>query len=406
MTFFLRALASLPLLLLAFYLLSINTRLYHQARIIEDEHGQYDLDTYQSLQFLKTSLVGGAGEDMQTLYPEGFLFVHALYGLSWANCIQNLDNEHPIYQEGLAALRWTISRLESKEARSIFSSRLHPSYGIFYQAWLNITRAQYLKRLSGPTKDSLQYSRFQYACQDIAAAIEQHYTPFLYSYPTGSWPADNVVGLAVLAEHGRLGVPRYDSLCQAWLSAMQTRVDSLGLIPHRVDLGRGHAAEAAMGSSQSLMLAFWPLIDSSFARTQYAIFKKHFIDERWGLPGVREYPKGQTGAGHIDAGPILLDIGGAASLVSMGTVAQYGDEALHIGLRNSIEGFGVPFSCCGQKRYLGGQIPMADAFITWSRSRVPLALLQNNQFPKGGFHWRSALALLLILGIGWRLIWK
>jgi hypothetical protein len=160
---------------------------------------------------------------------------------------------------------------------------------------------------------------------------------------------------------------------------MQTKLDKNGLIPHSVDLGHGDAIGKARGSSQSLILAFLIDIDSNFAKTQYQQFKNLFVDERFGLPGIREYVKGETHFGDIDSGPVILGIGGAASIVGMGTCGQYHDMTLYDGLSNSIKGFGMTYSLFGKRRYLFGQIPMADAFIAWSQSRVPLHNLEKKE---------------------------
>ncbi|MEL7222176.1 MAG: hypothetical protein AAGJ93_12710 [Bacteroidota bacterium] len=256
---------------------------------------------------------------------------------------------------------------------------------MFYQGWLNYTRSAYLGILSSPQADTVQVKRFRSACDKIAESIERHHTPFLFSYHGGCWPADNVVALASLAAHDELFEPTFATTRKAWLERIQEKLDTNGLVPHSVDQTYGNALQQARGSSQSLMLAFWPQIDAAFGERQYAIFKQKFQDTRFGLPGIREYVKNNNGFGDIDSGPVILGIGGAASIVGMGSSAQYGDVVLHVGLRNSIEGFAASFCWWGKKRYLGGVLPMADAFIAWSHSRVPLELMKIAAFPKWKF---------------------
>ncbi|WP_367392265.1 hypothetical protein [Lewinella sp. LCG006] len=75
-------------------------------------------------------------------------------------------------------------------------------------------------------------------------------------------------------------------------------------------------------------------------------------------------------------------------------------------MRNSIEGFAMATSWFGKKRYLLGQLPIADAFIAWSHSRVPLEI----QMVKPTFWGKPLLfiALLIALFVFWgvRLIRK
>lgn len=388
-----RKMLVLPFLLIAFYLLQVNFRLYHRAVIVVDQYGEYSKDLYHQLRFLKQEMHTGAGMQMQTIYPEGYVFIHALYALSWANLVDELSVDSPIHQEALAEIRWSIDRLEGKTARAIFPAEMYLPYGIFYQGWLNYTRAAYLAALPTPATDSVQLERFQVSCSKIAESLERHHTPFLFSYHGGCWPADNVVALASLAAHDHLLEPQFTATREAWLERIRTKLDTNGLVPHSVDLTYGNALQTARGSSQSLMQAFWPQIDTAFARQQYAIYERKFQDSKFGLPGIREYTKGNFGFGDVDSGPVLLGIGGAASVVGMGSAARYADQALHTGLRNSIEGFAAAFCWRGRKRYLGGKIPMADAFIAWSHSRTPKALLVQSAFPKAKFHLISGLVL-------------
>jgi len=93
-----------------------------------------------------------------------------------------------------------------------------------------------------------------------------------------------------------------------------------------------------------------------------------FSDNRFGLSGIRQYPSGIKGGGDIDSGPIIFGIGGAASIVGQRVYAQQNDWATYEGLRNSIESFGFGLTINKKKRYIFGQLPMADAFICWSNA--------------------------------------
>ena len=167
-----------------------------------------------------------------------------------------------------------------------------------------------------------------------------------------------------------------------------------GLIPHEY---LAYDPGQASGSSQSLMINFLPLIDTSFAKTQFALYKKHFLDYRFGLAGIREYPKGTTGRGDIDSGPVLLSIGGAASVVGVKAMLMNGDCDQHIAIRNSIEGFGVPIRWGNKKKYLGGQLAVADAFIAWAIA--PSCQCSGSEL---SVPWQFHLySLLLIFSLSW-----
>ncbi len=176
-----------------------------------------------------------------------------------------------------------------------------------------------------------------------------------------------------------------------------------GLIPHAVSAKTDATLIGARGSSQSLINSFLPEIDPSFAEEQFEIYKNNFLDHRLFLPGVREYPSGQDGAGDIDSGPVIWGIGGAASIVGVRAMGVNQHWEGHFMIKNCIEAFGMPITLSGKKRYVFGQLPMADVFIAWSN-----AVDKNEHDKKVPFGWSWKFQLLsgvIIFLCGW-LIWK
>lgn len=140
-------------------------------------------------------------------------------------------------------------------------------------------------------------------------------------------------------------------------------------------------------------------IDEEFAVEQFQKYKTHFLDWRWGMPGIREYPKGSTGHGDVDSGPVIFEIGGAASIVGQRTMGAYGDWLHYKGLGNCIEAFGVGNKSNEGKQYLFGQLPMADAFIAWSNSIEKSEITLNQKE-----YWRlktQLLSLFVVLMLVW-----
>ncbi len=162
--------------------------------------------------------------------------------------------------------------------------------------------------------------------------------------------------------------------------------------------------ESARGSSQSLILNFLIEIDADYARLKFPIYKKYFLDYRLGLPGIREYPKGQPGNGDIDSGPVVWGIGGAASIVGQRVLALYGETAAAIGIRNSIETFAWGQSNKNEKHYLFGAAPIADAFIAWSNSFESTAA--RNLSTDKMWWLQTQLFSLLLLTLGSFLVFK
>lgn len=65
----------------------------------------------RQLSYLRAALDDGAGEDAQAMFPEGWFFAHALYGL--ARVETGLRQPAEGRDEALREARWALARLES-----------------------------------------------------------------------------------------------------------------------------------------------------------------------------------------------------------------------------------------------------------------------------------------------------
>lgn len=394
-------------LLISLFLIGVaafNIRLYYQPTFVQHGPCQLNQDLIHHLSHLKEKLHAGAASYMQQLYPEGFVFLNAIYGLSWAEVAAALPNSEALHREAMKELNWVLQELVSEEARQNFNSDLEPTYGIFYRGWSNYVLGRKLKLLPKATWDSLEVQQFQKNCADIVDALKNGNSPFLESYAHACWPADMVVAMASVAICEDLFPGTYQTAIKEWIIAIKAKTDGLGLLPHSSMPENGAVLEPARGSSQSLMLNFLLEIDPDFARAQFEIYKAHFLDARLGLPGIREYPKGTTGGEDFDSGPVIWDIGGAASIVGRRTMFLYGEHQIATGLRNSIETFGMGKTRQGKKNYLFGDLPTADGFIAWSNS-VEVCKTQIKS-PNGGWRLKIQLISLALFILGGFAIFK
>ena len=405
-TFFKWAIRSFFIFLLLI-LVVFNYRFHQQSDFVTDERSSWNEDVYEQLQFLKQALRSGAADDMQELFPEGHLFLHALYGLVAADLASatntNHFNTHEDLSEGvpLRELGWACDEINSTKGKQVFTKELPLPYGVFYRGWQNYLLIQQLKQRDS---SQLNSTAFLHNADEIAAAFNQAPSPWLESYSASAWPADNVVAMASLAAYDRhFHTKRYTATISTWLEKVKQQLDpDSGLIPHATDPDTGAIREGARGSSQSLILSFLPEIDPVFAAEQYTLYREHFLSYRLGRAGIREYPKGQQGSGDVDSGPVIWDIGGSASVVGQRAAAMNGDGLLYADLKGSLQAFGFAYSWKGKKRYLFGQLPMADAFIGWSNA----VNQQKNQFPASPTPWKIHFFSLLLATIFYWLILK
>ena len=389
------------------FLLFFNFSLYYTPNFIKNENGVYNEDLYHQLQFLKQELhQKNAGKRMQDIFPEGFMFVNSLYALSWINFVKKVQPNTEIFKEAQTEIDWTIQQIYSEEATRIFNNSLPLEYGAFYSGWSNyvLGKSLYLQNEKGIELDSTYLFLFQKKCNEIDSVIQKSKTPYLESYRSQTWAADMVVCMASLQfykeifressskEHQNT-IKKFNQTTRNWIEKVKTRLDSTtGLIPHASEETQGFTDETARGSSQSLMLNFLPNIDSNFAQSQYDIYKKLFVEEHFGLNGVREYPKETKGEGDIDAGLMVLGIGGAASIVGQRAAAQNNDWTLYHELRNCIETFGATYTYNKKKKYIFGKLVMVDAFTAWSNS-----VEYSDSHLKMNENWRKQVQFFSIL---------
>lgn len=389
-------------LVLIFYL---NIKLYHAPEISVMQSDTLNYDLLCELRALQGAMENNEAEKMQQLYPEGYIFFNALYGLSWIEFIKSIRAGSKLHAEGHDEIQKAYNNINSNRGREIFDESLNLPYGAFYSGWTTYLLGQKLS-VEHPDKRSRdEIERFKKQCDKIAEVVRGDIYPA--SYFGKAWPADVVVCMAALALYDRIFESRYSESIQHWLHRVKQDLDPIGLIPHAVETDSNKPMENARGSSQSLMLNFLWGIDREFANEQFVLYKKHFLDYRFGLPGIREYPKGNVGVCDVDSGPVIFGIGAAASIVGLRTMSLYGEKDISIAMRNSIEAFGFPFANDGHKKYLFGQLPIADAFIAWSHSGNRIKMIDeetDNRWRMSFQLYSTALVILLILATWW--MWR
>jgi hypothetical protein len=370
-------------------LLILNVRLYQPGRI----------DTAMTqLHFLKQSLAEGGAERMQTLFPEGYLFTWALYGLTSANVARALPPSDPRRAEALRAAREAITHVDSEPARTTFSADMTPRYGAFYASWSLYLRSAVL-RASGPHDPApFDRARFEKDCDDFALALATSNSPFLDSYPGAAWPVDTTVGIAALAIADPYLGNRHQAAIASWLaSARQRRDPRTGALSH-IATPEGYPSGSPRGGSLAMMSYVLADVDPVFARQQYAALRKHFVDYTWGVPAVREYPHGVNGATDVDSGPLILGFSGPASVLGAGAAIANGDQSLANTLLATIEFVGMPVEMAGSRQYAGGFLPVGDGFLAWARSAPPVAGAAYDEMVPPG--WRLLIHAVSLLAAG------
>lgn len=360
----------------------------------------------RQLTFLRAALEDGAAEDAQRMFPEGYFFSYALYGLAHVGL--GRDEPPADRADEIREAAWALDRLDSAAGRAPFDAGLTPAYGVFYRGWTNWLRGGLLSLQA--ERDPAQMRRLEQDSAELAAAFDAAPTPFLEAYPGQAWPVDSTVAIASLRLHDTLTTPAYDATVIRWLAQARARLDpGTGLLPHRVDPLDGTALDGPRGTSQSMINRFLVDVDPEFARDQYLRFRDAFLTTPLGLvPGVREYPSGTGGAGDVDSGPLVLGVSLSATVVTLGAARAHGDEPLAGALANAGDVLGVPLDTPWTRRYAFGALPVGDAFVAWSKTARPwVAEPLPAPEPERSWWWRLPfLALLVVAGVApWLVRW-
>lgn len=401
---------SLILIILLSTIVYLNQAVYYTPSVKVLEGDTVNLDVLRQLRHLKGEMNDGAAADMQSLYPEGYIFMHALYGLAWCDFARELKPASSLHTEALEEINKSCKAVLAPEARTIFDENLTLPYVAFYTGWSNYLLGKKLNLEEPAQRNTEEVKYFQQQCSSIADALNHYTSPYPESYYQAAWPADVAVCAASLSLHDKLFTSQYSATLYTWLDKVKNTLDATGLIPHSVDPVTGQPREDARGSSQSLILILMHEIDSTFGKQQFDIYINNFLDQRLGLTGIHEYPNGVTGAGDVDSGPVIFQMGAAASIVGMRTFATYHEPSTAFAIQCGIEAFGFTTQTEDGKKYIFGLLPMADAFITWAYIAIPVDAHVTSSFSPSRFHIYSGLVIIIItalLILQWRnKLWK
>lgn len=342
-------------------------------------------DALPRLAFLRDALDSGSADRMQQLFPEGYFFSYALYGLAWVDVGAR---DTALRERALTEARWALAHTDSAAGRAVFSQTLDPPYGVFYQGWSTWLRGG-VAQLHGP--DAPELPRLRADARALAAAFQAKLdgsgSPFLTAYPGQAWPCDSVVGLAAVRRADRLTGDDHATLVGTWLAAADSRRDQrTGLLPHTVDPTSGQPTDLARATSQVIILRFLAEVDPAHGAADWTRFRQHFASTVPGVPGIREWPVGVDRTGDVDSGPLLLGLSASASAVALGDAVIYRDPAAAAALTGLAETTGLAIELRGKRRYLGGALPIGDAFLTWSLTARPGVVAAEGDGPS--WTWR------------------
>lgn len=305
---------------------------------------------------------------VEPLDGELSIYTYCYYGYSLVNMALSHNHEHLSKEETLHELEELIGLAQSVSLKHPLDdyAKLRPAGGIIPTGNTNLLRAGYLI-LGG--KDPQITDDFHQQSKELFDAFTASPVPFLESAPKMYWPIDNCAALESLRLHDALYATSYAGACtratdffESHLDPengmMNIQVDKSGL---RLDVPRG----CGLSWQLALMDGFSPVLDQK----QYALYRKNWFVPIAGMYGIREWWPGQQGYSLIPAGPVIADIGWAATGLGIGAAHINNDLHGWIGLLRGLELLGFPsLNLRGEKYYCAGLFLVADVMALWVKT--------------------------------------
>ena len=155
------------LLLFSILLFWINIKLYADNFNKEEKSKDIQLQ----LNFLNKELKNNKlGARMQNIFPEGFVFTNALYGLSWCE-LGLADSSTATNEIALKEALYAYNEINSDDAKSIFSKSLIPENGIFCVGWNNYLLSKILLMDTTFDKNKKYQNIYLKQCELISTSL-------------------------------------------------------------------------------------------------------------------------------------------------------------------------------------------------------------------------------------------
>jgi hypothetical protein len=224
-----------------------------------------------------------------------------------------------------------------------------------YLGYLNLALS--LDRLLEPKSE---YARLNdRVTAALARRLERAPSLLLESYPGMIFPVDNTAVIGSIALHDRaLGSDAHRALVTRFCAALDQhwRDRRTGLLRQTMPGG------AARGSGTALAAYFLGFADRRLSAELLAAMKRELYAAPLGFGAMREYPRGRSGGGDADSGPLVLGFGVSATGFALGAARMNGDATLFARLYATVALFGVPVRRGGARHFATGG-PIGNAIL-------------------------------------------
>ncbi|MBZ0186032.1 MAG: hypothetical protein K8F91_07220, partial [Candidatus Obscuribacterales bacterium] len=304
---------------------------------------------------------GGAWSQALVM-PEGQYFCYCFYGYTLLNRLASGENEAP----GLNDIEAIIAKVEEFKSAFPFDwcKDIDPAGGVICLGHANYLRAGYAT-LGGSKPEIIEAYHEQSG--RLAEAFTKSSNGFIESFPGYWWPVDNYPAIESLRLHDRLyETDFFSSTSRARVSLESTLDEKSSLMVAQFDAS-GKAIDVPRGCALSMSLAFRPGLVDRFSRQQYREFSRQLMIPVLNMVGIREWLPGDTSS--FKVGPVVFDIGAAASGLGIAATRANLDYVSWIRLIRGMEAIGLPcWTASGEKHYFGQSFLLGDILALWGKT--------------------------------------
>jgi hypothetical protein len=334
-----------------------------------DYDGRIGPDVEAQLAFVRRLLHEHETLAQEQPLPDWVVFLHTFYGFSLVNTVLLDPGDQVRRAEAVAELAWILERLNVPGIKDSYAHTQVP-HGVLYLGERNLTLAGLA--LIAPALDAQHEREFHDTSRLLYAAFMDSPSANLDTFPGHCWPTDNVPALYSLVVHDRLYGTNYGRAAARWTETMRALLDSdTGLMPAKIDYQTARVLNVPRGCALSFTFIFLPDFAPRFAETQYTAYRQHDLETTLGFAGLREYPPGVSRRADVDSGPIIREVGAAATGIGIGAAKAMGDAQTFESIVQLSEIIGLPVLRGGEKSYLLGRLPIGDVIQVWGKTITP-----------------------------------
>jgi len=226
-----------------------------------------------------------------------------------------------------------------------------PGEGHAYLGYINLALGM-LRAVDPETPYAALHDRLTAA---LADRLDRSPTGLIETYPGETWPPDVAAVAGSIGLHAEVtGVDRR-ALLERWARRFEAcALHRSGYLVQRVKSGGCKPVDAPRGSGTAIASYFLSFADPSLSRRLFDAVRGEGRVCALGFCGIREYARGFTGKGDVDAGPMMMGVSVGATGFALGAARAHGDADLYRELYRSTHLAGVPVARNGKTRFAAG----------------------------------------------------